>query len=114
MKPEIDPNVTECDWCVLVKHLRAGQSRPYADAVYESLITFTGKNTATDKTKFLSVCGSALGPDLAVKYVPLVVRSYNPDAPKGGLSPYLDLFKEEERGPGYITYRARVIVPNCD
>jgi len=110
---EIDPNKTEYNFCVLVKHIRQGQPRPYADGVYESEITFTGKNISTKPEKTTIVIGGNLGPDLAKRYVKLMVHNFVDDV-KNGMEPYLQHFSEVRRDAGSITYRAIVIEPFLD
>ena len=111
MNTEIDPNTTQYNTCILVKHIRSWQPRPYADSVYESEITFTGKNISTNPDKPI-VCGGNLSPDLAKAYVKLLVRNYSGETE--GMMPYLASFSEIHKDATSITYRAVVREPYTD
>lgn len=108
MKIEVEQH----DRVIALNWLRCGQPRPYADAVYEAELTFTGKNTSTKPEKFVSVLGCHPTADWVRKIAHLLVHEYSDS--NTGMSPYLSHCTEKEKGDGYSKWLACVVVPFTD
>lgn len=97
---------------VLVKHLRSGQPWPYADAVYESELIFTGSSSSTNPDNICVI--GCHPPERVVKHLAQVLVHEFAEGAKDGVTPYLDQLTCVEKIPGLSRWLVRVVVPYTD
>lgn len=100
------------DRIVLVKHLRAGQPRPYADAVYESEITFTGKNLSTRPEHSTHVLGCHPYESVVKGMAYHLVHEFTENG--HCMQSYLKSLECVEKKPGMSRWRVVIICPFTD
>jgi hypothetical protein len=95
-----------------LRWIRSGQSRPYADSVYEAELTFTGKNICTKADLPPLVCGCH-PPEVTVKALSrILVSNWSNEAV--GCATYLDKIECTDKGDGFSRWIVRVVSPFND
>lgn len=106
--------VGDFDRAVLVRHIRGGQPRPYADSVYESEIIFAGKNGSTKPESYTSVLGSCPHRDVVAAIAKVLVHEFQEGESDNPFGSQLQTLECVEKGDGFSRWRVIVVVPYCD
>ncbi len=104
---------TDFDRAVLVRWIRSGQSRPYADSVYEAELTFTGKNISTRPDTITIVCGCH-PTEKDVKALAFVLVSPFQEIGTDPWTARLTVCKCVEKSPGLSRWLIQVVQPYTD
>lgn len=117
---EFDPNTTEYDYLIGVKH--GGGQRPYGDTNHYVEITFSGKNISTKKNEgdYLIVGSGGMksehGKERAKEFCKLMVRGFKEkdDPTRDWASAYLKSVEKKNESETEVTWVLHIVEPYLD